>query len=190
MDLKKYCCKDPMRPELSEPFTQRGVRWATNGAFSVGVPSGEPDTKSSPVDMGMVADAARAPGEWFEIPGFEGRSCPKCKGKAENFECYECSGNGYVTLENEFTKYADLECGSCMGEGTVPVCIYCAGSGIDNEEEVIIGGVMFLANALLVLKELPGLEIYPTGKETPAFLRFSGGGVGFLMPGQEHGEAR
>jgi len=191
MDLEKYCCKDPERKFLSRPFTQHGITWATNGAFSVGIPScGAPDTKDRPVDIDLVRNAAGEPGEWFGIPqGIEYRACPKCKGIALNFECYECHGHGHVTLENEFTRYSGIECGSCEGEGKVPICIPCGGTGIDNSEEVFIGGVMFLANALHTLKDLPNLEISPTGKQTPAHLRFDGGGVGFLMPGKEDGEA-
>jgi hypothetical protein len=126
-----------------------------------------------------------AASEWFEIPTIDVHSCNICQGEINDFECPECKGIGVVTLKNEWTRYEGIECGQCEGDGLVHFCRYCSGTGVDSTSLINIGDAEFKQNALWLLKDLPGIRISPTGGTTAAWLKFDGGGIGYLMPGQD-----
>jgi len=184
MDLKQFCCKDPMHPNIAEPFTQGGKTWATNGFLAIGVTPIFGVRKQDTPKMAELISKAGEPGEWYKVPAVEVQTCKHCAGVVNNCKCYECGGVGTVTLSNTYTEYSGIECGSCEGEGEVLMCRYCSGTGVDADELVTIGPAQFKANALHLLRDLPNVEISPTGAETSAHLRFDGG-IGFLMPGKD-----
>ena len=186
MDLKKYCSKDQTKYSIAEPFTQDGISWATNGWMIIGIPA-LPEVPVNPKAPNISRVAPNTePQEWFDIPEVEVTPCKTCEGVINNFKCPECYGSGAVTLKNDFTVYEGIECGSCDGDGEVPFCKHCYGTGVDASGMITIGAAQFKANALYLIKNLPGIQISPTGEYTPAYLRFDGGGVGFLMPGKDH----
>jgi hypothetical protein len=183
--MQKFCCKDAEKYAIHKPFTQDGTTWATNGWVAISVPAlfGVPFNADAP-DMSKVKPATE-PGEWFEIPPIDVHSCKVCHGEINEFECPECKGSGTVTLKNEYTRYEGIECGQCEGEGTVQFCRYCSGTGVDAKSLVRIGCAEFKQNALWLIKDLPGIRISPTSDKTPAWLKFDGGGIGYLMPGKD-----
>lgn len=184
MDLQKFCCKDEEKVALLQPFTQDGIKWATNGWVAIGVPAlADVPVNDSAPNMAKIVPATE-PGEWFEIPEIDVHICKVCRGEINEFECPECRGAGSVTLENEWTQYEGIECGHCEGEGTVQMCRYCSGTGVDSKGLLRIGSAEFKQNALWLIKDLPGIRISPTGDTTAAWLKFDGEGIGYLMPGK------
>jgi hypothetical protein len=189
MDLTHFCCKNPIHLNIHTPFTQGDYTWATTGFLAIGVPvlPDVPENPSAP-DMNEPRKAAEASqkGEWFPVPVIDADGdCPHCKGIVVNFNCYECGGLGTVTLKNQYTEYSGIECATCEGEGEAMYCGHCLGTGKDANGLVDIGSGRFRRHALLLLRDLPNVEICPTGTESPAYLRFSGGGIGFLMPAKD-----
>lgn len=187
MDLQKFCCKDPLKKEaLAQPFTQDGITWATNGWMVIGVPALPEISENPNAPLISKVKPGQAPGQWYSVPVVDVHTCRHCNGAVTGFDCYECNGHGTVTLKNEYHEYSGIECESCDATGEVLLCKYCSGTGVDSEVMVEIGPAVFKANALHTIKDLPGIQIAPTGPTTPAYLRFDGGGVGFLMPGKDN----
>jgi hypothetical protein len=191
LDLQKFCSKEIAKDALRKPFTQDGITWATNAWVAVGVPAlaDVPENDGAP-NMGKLGKGLE-PGEWFEIPAVDVHSCTNCEGEITDIECHECKGHGHVTLTNDYGRgkmiYEGIDCGSCDGEGRIEICPYCSGTGVDCEDGLLtIGPAQFKQNALWLIDGLPGIQISPTGPTTLAFLRFDGGGVGFLMPGKDN----
>lgn len=179
IDLQKFCSKDPEKSIIQAPFNQNGKTWATNGWVAIGVPeiAGFVSRSSPPVSS---LDSAE-PEVWHDLPEVEVEDCTVCKGEVTNHPCNECNGGGTVTLRNEYSEYSGIECGTCDGEGEAPVCQYCSETGISPDKQVKIGPAWFNANAIWIIRDLPGIQISPTGETSVALLRFDGG-TGFLMP--------
>lgn len=189
MDLQKFCSKDAERYGLDKPFTQGDMTWATNGWVAIGVPA-LPDVPGN--DISPVMDKLSKPtGEevWFDLPEISVDTCEVCQGKVVEIECYECNGHGHVTLKHDYgkghTMYEGIDCGSCDGDGTISICPYCSGTGVDAKGMLAIGPAEFKQNALWLIKDIPGIQIAPTGPTTFAYLRFDGG-RGYLMPGKDN----
>lgn len=187
MDLQKFCSKDIFRPHWAlGPFNQNGRTYATDGHVLVSVPLRDDVTDDDVDRPNMVEMFAKfCPGEWFAVPAVQLEICEHCKGKVVNYSCHECGGSGTAKPETKYYVY-EIECESCDGEGEVACCPYCNMTGFDAPGLVPIGGAYFKANLLDLIKDLPGVEISPTGPETPAFLRFDGG-EGWIMPAKKTG---
>jgi hypothetical protein len=187
MDLQKYCSKDAENYGMDKPFTQGDMTWATNGWVAIGVPA---ISGVSENDISPIMDKLSKPGgeeTWFDLPEISVDTCEVCQGKVGGIECYECKGHGHVALKHDYgkgyTMYEGIVCGSCEGEGTVSICPFCSETGVDTTKGMlIIGQAKFKQNALWMIKDLPGIQIAPTGPTTFAYLKFDGG-RGYLMPG-------
>jgi hypothetical protein len=179
MDIQRFCSKNPMKHGLGKPFNQGGKTWATNGWVAIVVPEAEgfEDQTFPPMSSLMNAKAE----VWHDLPDVEVEECKVCGGKVADYLCNECKGAGTVTLKNEYTKYSGIECGTCEGEGDAPICKHCSETGMSSTKQVKIGPAWFNANAIWFIRDLPGVQIAPTGETTVALLRFDGG-AGFLMP--------
>jgi hypothetical protein len=184
MDLQRFCCKDPLRAEaMGRPFTQEKTTWATNGWVAIGVPAVDAVSANPNAPYVGKVTPKTSPMEWFDIPVAEVAECEFCGGKVNDFPCPECKGHGTVTLKNDFTQYDGVECGTCDGAGEPLYCPLCSGTGVNSNELITIGTAQFKANALWLIRDLPKIQISPTGETTVAWLRFEGG-EGFLMPGK------
>jgi hypothetical protein len=183
--LQKFCCKDAEKYLLQHPFTQDGITWATNGWVAIGVPAlADVPVNDLAPNMAKIKPATE-PAEWFEIPAIDVHSCSVCHGEINEFECPECRGSGAVTLKNDWSVYEGIECCQCEGRGTVQICRYCSGTGVDSTGLLRVGSTQFKQNALWFIKDLPGIRIAPTGEAAVAWLKFDGGGIGYLMPAKE-----
>jgi len=186
MDLQKFCSKNALKHHWAlAPFNQGDRTYATDGHVLVSVPRREDVADDKIVRPDMIKEFAKfAPSEWFAVPAVELETCKHCKGKVVDYPCHECGGSGHPKLESFYHVYLDVECASCDGEGEVSVCPYCNMTGFDAPDLVPIGAALFKANLLNLIKDLPGIEISPTGPETPAYLRFNGG-EGYIMPAKD-----
>ena len=189
IDLQKFCCKNPeLLQSMGAPFTQDGRTWATNGWVMIGVPVVDsiPENDKAPRVSKVIPK--KDPVEWFDIPPLLTlKECKVCNGKIIDSPCYECGGSGYVNLRNDYSEYWNVGCASCEEEGKIPFCPNCSGTGFFAEEMVQIGNAVFAMNALYMVKDLPGIQISPTGKTTVAHLKFDDG-VGYLMPAKDNGK--
>ena len=179
IDLNKFCKQDG-DPRLGPPFTQNGKTWACNGWLAIGVPA----LRDVPVNS-MAPDMTKAhpatdPDTWYGVPVVDVQPCKVCKGQVKSFTCPECNGKGIVTLQNDFSIY-EPECNTCDGEGDVGECTHCSGTGYDSDNQTDIGPATFNDRALLLIMNLPNVQIGPTGKLTPAMIKFDGG-EGYLAP--------
>lgn len=188
MDLRKFCSKNPGYEPICKPFTQGGFTWSTNGWLAIRVPV-QPDATGHPNAPNMsVFDLELSEGPWLDLPKVKVYPCRFCKGNLIDYECHECKGKRTVSLthnyEGGYTRYDGITCGTCEGEGTVPFCPNCSGTGVNSSAQVVlIGSVHFKVNAIDLIKDLPGVQIAPQGESSPAHIRFDGG-MGFLLPGR------
>lgn len=185
MDLQRFCKRDGDF-RMGAPFTQNGKTWATNGWLAIGVPERDdvPANELAP-KMEKAHPTAEPPDVWYGVPIVDVQTCKHCGGKIRNCTCPECNGRGYVKFSNDYTNYTN-DCDTCDGEGEIETCHFCQGTGYDSEKQTDIGGATFNNRALLLIMDLPGVQIAPTGKRSPAFIKFDGG-VGYLMPANKIG---
>jgi len=180
LDLSKFCVKDSERHGMNHPFTQNGKTWATNGWLAIGVPERADVPANDHAPDISRCHPTTPPEVWYDIPVVDVQPCKFCKGKIKDFTCPECNGRGVVNLANYYSEY-NMDCNTCDGNGDVDECIHCAGTGYDSDKQTDIGNTTFNNRALMLIVDLPNVQIGPTGKTSPALIKFDGG-EGFLMP--------
>ena len=137
---------------------------------------------------------------WFmpEMPGEETReTCKDCLGSGKQIICPECTGDGEVQFDNNFSDY-EITCKTCDGAGRLawtkteklpPVtCSSCRGSGIEwNDKPIAAGGGLFKPRVLAALSELDNCQIRRVRANDPAAFQ-ADGVTGCVMESRENEE--
>lgn len=185
--LQKFCAaeNDEIHPKMQRPWSAGEFTFATNGHLLIKVPRLQDVPEMvNPIDVtrGWPQEEAA---EWFDVPACEAPAdvvCPKCKGKQpKTGACPECAGDGEIEFSNMHNTYT-VECATCDGEGTEPICSNCDGAGmVEVIEGIPVGCSGFSKKYLALLATLPNCKIGPVGQTISAWFRFDGG-EGAIMP--------
>jgi hypothetical protein len=195
--LAPFCSFDPYRKNaIGQPYSTPMHTEATDGRIIIRVP------RLHSVHFNELAPKKTAELGWRHLTVMEWvdcavrgikKTCNRCRGSGWSFPCIECSGDGEVILENEFSEYV-CECKSCRGRGmlagkgekSIP-CETCHGTGFHSDECVKIGKAHILEFHYQLISGLPESQIEASdsygsdGNYPPICFKFSGG-EGLIMP--------
>jgi hypothetical protein len=165
-DLQKFCSVEAAHLDryIGVPFSRGQYTYATDGHLLIRVSrlADVPERKESP-DAEKIWPKKNY--DYFAIPDLPEptfRPCSICKGTGEFM---------YVDEDDDGNKSSEIgTCYECDGDKTFPAII-----------PVKIGCSHFSNHFLAAIKDLPGIQIAPTGELDPALLKFDGG-EGLLMP--------
>lgn len=163
VDLKPFCGREHLRPNLHQPFSRGDWTFATDGSVMVRVPRRED-----------VPDDSRRP--HVERVWRQYEPCP------------ELSAVGPVTL---LPALAAVQCDECEGRGRVHdcpgcqcVCDNCDGAGETIPISLVRVGALYIQRRYAaLLLTLPGLRVsLPRDRQTKIVHFAFDGGLGLVQP--------
>lgn len=167
LDLKPFCCKDPVRETLATPWNSNGWTYASNGHIAIRVSQRDCIVRTDGPNVDRVW-AALLPCENYE-------PLPDIKIPADIAEPGECETCGGSTV---------AECCECGQDRECPDC----DEGISREPEMyrveVAPGLFFKARYYVLMRSLPNLvcDLRPA-EEKPRCRHFKfDGGEGIIMP--------
>jgi hypothetical protein len=191
IELEKFCHES--KEIIGKPWSAGDYSYATDGFLAVRVPreSYIPENSDAP-DMSKLLWDHESLNDWQSLPVYDLaalKDCTLCKGTKKARRCYECDGDGELTVESHYHEY-DVTCKSCRGQGTLPgdpeddedpVCDRCAGTG--KSASPIGWGAGFVSTKMLEkIKDLPAVKMSLSGNGRECWRFIFIGGVGIVMP--------
>jgi hypothetical protein len=170
---------------MSQPWSVGAFTYATNGHLAVRMPRVPeiPERKNViMIEERLIWDHESLL-DYLPLPPYdlEGRQrCSLCT-------CPECDGEGEVIAETDYNEY-EVTCKTCNGGELVPgdeegvPCRRCNGTGKDFDFAVAWGAGFISAYLLEMIKDLPGVQLSPTGDGMTPWRFIFHGGVGLIMP--------
>lgn len=177
MKLEDFCAdRFDARTYLTKPFPIGNYLVASNGHWMAFIPTlvdcESDDIPAQPRKVISELISMNESVEFTPIPAFETPSpetCTTCKGdgNSETKLCHECDGDCYVSAENQYSTYNNLECKSCDGKGYITTtetdvdCEKCSGKGTaySTKNPIDIDGLSMNPNYLVRVANLPNVKI-------------------------------
>jgi hypothetical protein len=199
IDLKPFCCTEPTRYYLNQPWSVDKFTYASNGHVLVRVARRDdvPENDAAPKvaqfweSFDDKANFVSPP----QTPKFSTKRCDHCKGSGAVILCEECEGDGVV----ECDLGHDHDCEECDGNGVIYAreigeegaicCDTCDGKGrIPDLDQGYSAGVLLPDGVSVTLKYLVLLNSLPNVRwltnadqdQVPIHFVFDGG-AGLLM---------
>lgn len=178
IDIHKFYNQEDTRVFCQRPFAYQESTIACDGKMLLVSPFNEdyPELdKGSERHIDYVVGLIERGFEslkFAEMPSldFSKDTCKTCKGtgKSSKQYCLECKGSGYVDLENDFSRYEDILCMTCDGDGLFAapckediICQTCKGFKTAFSEKTVIDiqGGKFDATFLRVINGSDDLRV-------------------------------
>lgn len=194
MNIKDFFAENDRRDYLKQPFNIDGRTVASNGHILL---STQLCAEYDELKEGEAAGIKRV------LAGFDATKltpmpiiplpdpveCSICggRGTAHRTQCFECDGEGEVTLENCFNDY-ECECKSCEGDGFIvskhdtETCFSCNGDGSHyrSRESADVLGVKANMNYLKLIINAPDLHVFADAEANMLWFK-SGDDYGVMM---------
>lgn len=194
IDLGVFCDPDVGRYDLSRPFLQEGLTYATDGHICVrtgliDAPPEDSEERRLPKAAGLSWWEGQLQG-WQSLDGARrvsvgvSMACPTCFGKGRVGKgvkpCAKCEGEGWYTYfdDDGFAEY-EKRCPDCETTGYIGgiVCGECQGSGLVDYAYKLAGGWIVAPIYVAKLRTLGAVDYAVDGgpESDPVRLKFDGG---------------